>query len=71
MNSSTFSRHDILDFLIEKDFVYTAQSWFLEKGVDGRISNLEVTDWFHTYFPSHNSFKLFRQLESEKPQFYN
>lgn len=69
MDNATFSRHDIFDFLISKDFVYSARSWFTEKGVDGVITHLEVSNWFQTYFPTHNAYKLFRELQSEKTQY--
>ncbi len=69
MNNATFFRQDIFDFLISKDFVFFAQSWFTEKGTDGTITNFETSNWFQTYFPSHNAFKLFRELQSEKTQF--
>lgn len=68
MESATFSRMDIFEFLISRDFIYCANSWFSEKGIDGRITSLETSNWFQMYFPTHHAYPLFKQLQSEKTQ---
>ncbi len=69
MDYALFSRQDIFDFLIDKNKIFASHSWFTEKGVEGDITHLEASNWFQTYFPSHNAYILFRQLECEKSQF--
>jgi hypothetical protein len=68
MNNALFDTQDIFDFLVEKGFFLSAKHWAQSKGTDCVITHLDASNWFQTYFPSHNAFKLFRQLECEKNQ---
>lgn len=68
---STFPRNEIFDFLLNNNFILFAQSWALEKGVVGFISHIDALDWFLTYFPTHQSYKLFREFEKSKVNFNN
>ena len=69
MNYATFSTQDIFDFLFENEFYVAAKHFAQTKGSDGVITHLEVSNWFQTYFPSHNAFRLFRELQASKNQF--
>jgi hypothetical protein len=68
MNNAIFSTQDIFDFLFENEFYVAAKHFAQSKGSYGVITHLEVSDWFQTYFPSHNAFRLFRQLQASKTQ---
>jgi hypothetical protein len=68
MNNAIFSTQDIFDFLCENEFYVAAKHFAQTKGDEVVIKHLEVSNWFQTYFPSHNAFRLFRELQASKTQ---